>query len=90
MAQALGEWEGLVKLVVHKKTGEILGGHVISPHAGDLVAEIALAMRHRIPAKGIVETIHIHPTLSEAVLETAQAACGQAIHIMPARYAMSP
>lgn len=85
MAQAMGEWEGMVKLVVHKDTGEILGGHIIGPHAGDLIAEIALAMRQGIPAKGIMETIHIHPTLSEAVLETAQAACGQAIHIMPAK-----
>lgn len=85
MAQAMGEWEGMVKLVVHKITGEILGGHIIGPHAGDLTAEIALAMRHGIPAKGIVETIHIHPTLSEAVLEAAQAACGQAIHILPVK-----
>jgi len=83
MAQAMGEWEGMVKLMVHEKTGEILGGHVIGPHAGDLIAEIALAMRHGIPARGIVETIHTHPTLSEAVLEAAQAACGQSIHMMP-------
>jgi dihydrolipoamide dehydrogenase len=85
MAQALGEWEGMVKLVVHKETGEILGGHIIGPHAGDLIAEIALAMRQGIPAKGIMDTIHIHPTLSEAVLEAAQAACGQAIHILPVK-----
>ena len=85
MAQAMGEWEGLVKLVVHEKTEEILGGHVIGPHAGDLIAEIALAMRHGIPARGIVETIHTHPTLSEGVLEAAQAACGQAIHMLPAK-----
>ncbi|NSW82643.1 MAG: dihydrolipoyl dehydrogenase [Syntrophothermus sp.] len=86
MAQALGEWEGMVKLVVHEKNGQILGGHVIGPHAADLIAEIALAMRHHIPAKGIVETIHTHPTLSEAILETAQAACGQAIHILPGEH----
>ncbi|MDH7578729.1 MAG: dihydrolipoyl dehydrogenase [Bacillota bacterium] len=83
MAQALGEREGLVKLVVHKGTGEILGGHIIGPHASDLIAEIALAMRHRLPARGIVETIHAHPSLPEAVLEAAHAACGQAIHILP-------
>lgn len=85
MAQAMGEWEGMVKLVVNEKTGEILGGHVIGPHAGDLIAEIALAMRHGIPARGIVDTIHIHPTLSEGLLEAAQAACGQAIHILPTK-----
>lgn len=83
MAQAMGEWEGLVKLVVNEKNGQILGGHIIGRHAGDLIAEIALAMRHGIPARGIMETIHTHPTLSEAVLVAAQAACGQAIDILP-------
>jgi len=83
MAQAMGEWEGMVKLVVNEKNGEILGGHIIGPHAGDLIAEISLAMQHGIPARGIMETIHTHPTLSEGVLEAAQSACGQAIHILP-------
>jgi len=83
MAQAMGEWEGLVKLVVNEKNGQILGGHIIGPHAGDLIAEVALAMRHGIPARGIMETIHTHPTLSEAVLTVAQAACGQAIDMLP-------
>jgi len=83
MAQAMGEWEGLAKLIVNEKSGEILGGHIIGPHAGDLIAEVALAMRHNIPARGILETIHIHPTLSEAVFGAAQAACGQAIDILP-------
>jgi len=83
MAQAMGEWEGLAKLVVNEKNGEILGGHIIGPHAGDLIAEVALAMKHNIPARGVLETIHIHPTLSEAVLGAAQAACGQAIDLLP-------
>jgi dihydrolipoamide dehydrogenase len=83
MAQAMGEWEGLAKIVVNEKSGEILGGHIIGPHAGDLIAEVALAMRHNIPARGILETINIHPTLSEAVFGAAQAACGQAIDMLP-------
>ncbi|MDH7498596.1 MAG: NAD(P)/FAD-dependent oxidoreductase, partial [Syntrophomonadaceae bacterium] len=83
MAQALGEWEGLVKLVVEAPSGQLLGGHVIGAHASELVAEIALAMRHRIPVRGIMETIHAHPTMSEALLEAAQAACGQSIHLLP-------
>lgn len=83
MAQALGEWEGLVKLVVEASSGQLLGGHVIGAHASELVAEMALAMRHRIPVRGIMETIHAHPTMSEAVLEAAQAACGQSIHLLP-------
>jgi dihydrolipoamide dehydrogenase len=48
-----------------------------------LIAEIALAMKANLPARVIMETIHTHPTLSEAVLEVAQALHGQAIHIPP-------
>lgn len=83
MAQAMGDWEGQVKLIVESGTGQVLGGHVIGEHAADLVAEIALAMRNDMPVGGIVDTIHSHPSLSEAVLETAQAACGRAIHMIP-------
>lgn len=83
MAQAMGDWEGQVKLIVEKETGQLLGGNVIGEHAADLIAEIALAMRNNIPVQGIVGTIHTHPSLSEAVLETAQAACHRAIHMMP-------
>ncbi len=84
MAQALGESEGMVKLVVDNKTEQILGGHIVGPHAGDLIAEVALAMQNKVGVKGIVETIHTHPTLSEALLETAQGALGLAIHMDPA------
>lgn len=85
MAQALGEWEGLVKLIVHEQTEQILGGHIIGPHASDLIAEIALAMQHNITVTGITETIHTHPTLTEAISETALAALGKAIHVLPVK-----
>ncbi len=83
MAQAMGELEGLVKVIVHDRTDHILGCHIIGPHAADLVAEIAVAMKWNLPSRAVMETIHTHPTLSEAVLETAQALHGQAIHIPP-------
>lgn len=83
MAQAMGDWEGMVKLVVESKTEQVLGGHIIGPHASDLIAEISLAMRNNISVKGIIETIHAHPTLPEAVLEVAQGVLGRAIHIPP-------
>ncbi len=83
MAHAVGEIEGFVKLIVHADTDRILGAHIIGPHAGDLIAEISLAMRAGMPSKIIMETIHGHPTLSEAVLEAAQAIHGQAIHALP-------
>lgn len=83
MAQALGESEGMVKLVINTMTGEILGGHVIGVHASELVSELALAMRNKVMPSGIINTIHIHPTMAEAVLEVAQASSGKAIHMKP-------
>ena len=83
MGQCLGELEGLVKIIAHKKTDQILGAHIIGAHAADLIHEIALAMRGGLPSRVIMETIHAHPTLSEAVAEVAQALHGQAIHLPP-------
>jgi dihydrolipoamide dehydrogenase len=83
MAQAIGELEGQVKIIADKETDTILGAHIVGPHGADLIAEIALAMKGNLPARMIMETIHTHPTLSEAVLEVAQALHGQAIHGAP-------
>ncbi|MCX5870361.1 MAG: dihydrolipoyl dehydrogenase [Deltaproteobacteria bacterium] len=83
MAQAMGELEGLVKIIVHAETDQILGAHIIGPHGADLISTIALAMKAKLPARMIMETIHSHPTLSEAVLEVVQALHGQAIHMQP-------
>lgn len=80
MAQAIGELEGQVKIIAHAETDRILGAHIVGPHGADLIAEIALAMRADLPARTVMDTIHTHPTLSEAVLEVAQALHGQAIH----------
>lgn len=83
MGQCLGELEGLVKIIAHAKTDQILGAHIIGPHAADMIHELAVAMRGGLPSRVIMETIHAHPTLSEAVLEVAQALHGQAIHMPP-------
>jgi len=83
MGQCLGELEGLVKIIIHAQTDQILGAHIIGPHAADLIHEIALAMRGGLTSRVIMETIHAHPTLSEAILEVAQALHGQAIHLPP-------
>jgi len=83
MAQAIGELEGQIKIIVHGESGRILGAHILGPHGADLISEIALAMKEGLPVRSIMDTIHTHPTLSEAVLEVAQALHGQAIHIPP-------
>ncbi len=89
MGQATGELEGLVKIIAHAPTDQILGAHIVGPHAAEMIAELALAMRADLPSRVIMETIHSHPTFSEAVLEVAQALQGQAIHQPPAIRATS-
>lgn len=66
-----GETEGMVKLVADRATGHILGGHVLAARAGELLPEIALAMRMRLPVSAIAETVHAYPTLAEGVFWAA-------------------
>lgn len=80
-AVAASESEGFVKLVVDKKTGEIHGAHIIGAEATELIAEYGLAMNLEATVAEVHHTIHAHPTLSEAVMEAAAAAMGEAIHI---------
>lgn len=83
MAQAMGELEGMVKIITHARTDEILGAHILGAHAADCIAEMVLAMKAGLPSRMVMETIHTHPTLTEAVQEAAQALHGQAIHMPP-------
>jgi dihydrolipoamide dehydrogenase len=79
-AVTMGETTGLVKLICHAGDGKVLGMHIMGPHASDLIAEGALAIRLGLTAKDIVHTIHAHPTLPEAVRETAMGQLDGAIH----------
>lgn len=79
-ALGLGESGGFVKLVTDAKYGEILGAHMIGPEVTELLPELTLAQRMEITAEDIAGNIHAHPTLSEALLEAAEAAHGSAIH----------
>jgi dihydrolipoamide dehydrogenase len=80
-AVALGETEGFVKVVADKKTGEILGVHIIGAEATEMIHEFAVGRTLEATVDEIMHTIHAHPTLSEAALEATLAALGQAIHI---------
>ena len=72
-ALALGRDEGFTKLLFDKKTDRVLGGAIVGPNAGDLSAEIGLAIEMGADASDIGLTIHPHPTLSETVFDAAQA-----------------
>jgi len=71
-AKAIGETEGLVKLVADADTGQLLGGHILGPHADDLIHEITVAMNNEGTAESLYRSIHIHPTLSEVIKDAAK------------------
>ncbi|HYE64296.1 MAG TPA: dihydrolipoyl dehydrogenase, partial [Pyrinomonadaceae bacterium] len=79
-ARILGEEEGFVKVVSESKYDEILGVHIIGPHATELIAEACVAMRLESTAEELGRTMHAHPTISEAVMESAEDVHKLAIH----------
>ena len=79
-ALAMGDSEGQVRLICEAGSGRVLGMHVMGPHASDLIAEGALAVRLGLTARDLADTIHAHPTLPEATAEAALAVYGEAIH----------
>jgi len=80
-ARILGEEEGFVKIVAEKKYDEILGVHIIGPHATELIAEACVAMQLESTAEELGRTMHAHPTVSEAVMEAAEGVHDLAVHI---------
>lgn len=85
-ALAINESFGFCKIVADAKTDQILGVHIIGPHATDLVAEASPALNLEITARELGKAIHAHPTLGEAMMEAAHAVHGESAHI-PARKA---
>ena len=82
-AHAIGETDGMVKIVGDAATDEILGIHIMGAEAGEMIATAALAMSMEATVEEIVETIHTHPTLSEVMLEAAEDYYGMGIHSRP-------
>jgi dihydrolipoamide dehydrogenase len=79
---ATGYQEGMVKIISEKRYGEVLGVHILGPHATELIHLGAMAMKHEIGLEGIKQSIFAHPTFSEAFFEAALDTSGQAIHMM--------
>ena len=79
-AKAIDDTEGFVKILADEKTDKVLGAHLIGPHAGELIAEIGVAMEFGASSEDIARTCHAHPTFSEAVKEAALSVDKRAIH----------
>ncbi|MBM4035211.1 MAG: dihydrolipoyl dehydrogenase, partial [Planctomycetes bacterium] len=79
-AVAMGETAGFAKLVADEATGQVLGLHLVGPHASDVVAEGAMAIGLEATVAELAGTVHAHPTLPEAVMEAARAWLGHGVH----------
>lgn len=84
-AHAIGETDGMIKIIGDTATDEIVGVHMMGAEAGEMIATAALAMSMEATVEEIVNTIHAHPTLSEAILEAAEDYYGMGIHTRPGK-----
>jgi dihydrolipoamide dehydrogenase len=80
-ALGLGDYAGFVKIITDARHGEILGAHLVGPDVSELLPELTLAQRMEMTTAEIARNVHAHPTLSEVLMEAAEAAEGHAIHI---------
>lgn len=84
-ALALGEPEGMVKIIAKKEDNTIIGVHIMGPHASDLIHEGVVAIEKKFTPEDIGNIIHAHPTLSESFVEAVLGIKGEAIHLIPAK-----
>jgi dihydrolipoamide dehydrogenase len=80
-ARSMNETDGFVKVLADAKTDQILGAHIVGPMAGDLIAELVLAMEFSAAAEDVARTSHAHPGLGESVKEACLAVDGRPIHM---------
>jgi dihydrolipoamide dehydrogenase len=80
-ALAINQREGMVKVVVDKATGVLIGAQAVGPHVTDFIAEAVVAVRNRLTAEQFAHSIHPHPTLSEAFHEATEAALGHPLNM---------
>ncbi len=79
-AKAIGHPEGMVKLIFDAEFDQLIGAHIVGVDATEMLGELSLALRLECTAREIAETVHAHPTLSEAVMEAAADALGHCVH----------
>lgn len=79
-ALGLGAGTGFAKVIIDEKYGELLGATLVGPEVSELLPELVLAQANELTAEEIARSVHIHPSLSEAILEAAEAAMGHGIH----------
>lgn len=86
-AMTINETAGFCKIIASAETDQVLGVHIIGPHATDIIAEAVPAMNMEITAKELGRAIHAHPTLGEIMMEAAHAVHGESVHVPKNRLA---
>lgn len=81
-AHTISDTEGFLKIVGDEQTGELLGVHIVGPHASDLIGEACVIIKHRLKIKEIAEIMHAHPTLSEAFTEAGYLFGNKPLHVI--------
>jgi dihydrolipoamide dehydrogenase len=81
-ALTMDSTDGLVRIIADKKTDEVLGAHILAPHASEMIPVLTMAVARRLKLKDVDSIIYIHPTLSESIPEAALKANGLALHIL--------
>ncbi len=84
-AAIIGETDGFVKIVADAQYGELLGVHIVGPHATDLIAEACVALNCEATVEELFRTVHAHPTLPEGLMEAAHGIFSTPIHLPPQR-----
>lgn len=79
-AQAIGETEGLAKIIIDKASDRLLGAQLLGAGSTELIAELVLAVKLKIKGKSLADTIHAHPTMAEAIMEAAESCYDESIH----------
>jgi dihydrolipoamide dehydrogenase len=80
-ASASGNRDGFVKVIFNAKNNELLGAHLIGDNVTEMIAEVVVARKLKTTYREILDTVHPHPTMSEAIMEAVAAAYGEVIHI---------
>ena len=82
-AMATGHTEGFVKMIRHRETGQLLGGHMIGHNATECIAAITCLLQQQVSMQDVAETVWAHPTISESIKEAAEDALGIGLHLPP-------
>jgi len=89
-AMAARHTDGFVKMIRHRETGELVGAHMLSSNATECIAATTALLHQKVSMHDVAETVWAHPTISEAIKESAEDALGMGLHLSPRKIIRVP